>query len=418
MASLSIYLLTFNCARNLIDPPALAASLFTSLPPSSPLPDVIALSLQEVAPIAESFLGGARLVPYLARAADALRLAAETREPERDEVYAPVATKAVGMTALMVFAREDLVSTVKWVQTAGVGVGLWGMGNKGAAGVRVGFGGGRDAVLTFVGAHLAPMERNTARRNHDWEDIVRGLVFDTRVAFGDGAAKGTDEAAPLLDHHDGDGGGDEGGAGKPTGLYEPATAIFFFGDLNYRTSDERPSPDAHAHFPHPAHTPDNPQHWTHLLSHDQLTRERRTRRALHGFSEAPITFPPSYKHLRPGEGVWHWAPHRWPSWCDRVLFLTPAGEEVGGYASLPVMASSDHQGVVLAVGVKGGKRVAVSAPWGVRRDWRERRAWARRREVLVGVLAYLVLTGEGRAVLAGVLGGAIVAWWAFSRVLA
>lgn len=53
-----LYLLSFNCARTLVDPQSLAPSFFDALPKGAPLPDLVAISLQEIAPIAYSFLGG------------------------------------------------------------------------------------------------------------------------------------------------------------------------------------------------------------------------------------------------------------------------------------------------------------------------------------------------------------------------
>jgi len=82
------------------------------------------------------------------------------------------------MTALMVFVLRERTAQVKWLETAGLGVGLHEMGNKGAVEVRMGYSIGDSTVdITLVSAHLAPMEDRTQRRNEDWMNIVRGLVF-------------------------------------------------------------------------------------------------------------------------------------------------------------------------------------------------------------------------------------------------
>ncbi len=170
-----------------------------------------------------------------------------------------------------------------------------------------------------------------------------------------------------------------------------------------------------------------------------------------------MDFPPSYKYSERArrdvdgggrvdmdeEGKsWGWARHRWPSWCDRVLFLgmpswgvEGGGEEVvvRGYTVLPLVPSSDHRRVVCCVdipsrgiptppasaydggddgsgGLKKEDRVRLHPPFELDPGWRERRAWARRREVVVGLGAWLALTWEGRGVLLAILAGGVGGW--------
>ena len=63
----------------------------------------------------------------------------------------------------------------------GVGLGASEMRNKGAVGVRFTYydNGRASTEFTFVAAHLAAMEEALDRRNEDWMDIVRGLVFSS-----------------------------------------------------------------------------------------------------------------------------------------------------------------------------------------------------------------------------------------------
>ena len=86
MGPLELYLVTFNCARNLIDPKAFGHTLFDALP-SRQLPDILAISLQEVAPIGYAFLGGSYITNYLDRVRLSVkvatsRYAAENGSPE------------------------------------------------------------------------------------------------------------------------------------------------------------------------------------------------------------------------------------------------------------------------------------------------------------------------------------------------
>jgi len=233
------------------------------------------------------------------------------------------------------------------------------------------------------------------------------------------------------------------------GLYDTPGPIFIAGDLNYRTSDVSPSSKAHLTYPQPS----TPQSYHSLLQSDQLTRELHANRTLHHFSEAAITFPPTYKYstkhvptalsaytdapdarsssdlpnpLAADEAEpdhWNWAKHRYPSWCDRILFCLPssssaaakAGLEVHEYTSLPLQPTSDHRPVALSAAVPlfeaDGDAAALTPPFSLNPDWAARRAAARRREIVVGVLAWLALSREGNAVVVGVVAAVVAAWW-------
>ena len=426
MATLELYLLSFNCARNLINPHFLAPHLFDALPKNRPLPDIIALSLQEVAPIAYAFLGGALLNPYLERVIESVNLATKARD-DAAVPYEIVIARHVGMTALMVFAKPGVAGQVTWKQSAGTGVGLWEMGNKGAVGARICLElDAGDAELTFAAAHLAPFEAGVIRRNQDWENIVRNLVFSSAEKSSKASHQGDghDETQPLLS---------ENGQAEPllSGLFKDGNHIFFAGDLNYRTSSKGPEPADYLSFPQPG-TDDSPQHFSKWLQRDQLKQELAAKRTLHGLTEAPITFPPTYKYshasagkpskqaLPPGASEpesWSWSPRRFPSWCDRILFSS-AGAKTHEYTALPVQPTSDHRPVALSVTVP--TKVSASAivsPFPLNPQWKQRRAAARRREFVVGLLAYLVMTGEGNAMVVGLIAGIIGGWFLIRAAL-
>lgn len=415
MATLALYLLTFNCARNLVDPSSLAPHLFKALPNQKQLPDVIALSLQEVAPIAYAFLGGVLLNPYLEHIIETVDIAAKARSNGQTR-YKLVIARHVGLTALLVFAKPDLAESVRWIQTAGVGVGLWEMGNKGAVGARICFDlDGQESELTFTAAHLAPFEECVLRRNQDWENIVRGLAFTPSKVLPSGQVGESDETQPLLS-------GDDQDVPPLSGLFKPHNHIFFAGDLNYRTHSQGPKPTDYLSFPQPGQS-HSTRHFSKWLVRDQLTQERDADRTLNGFEEAPITFPPTYKYShasagRPSKkplaleisdttepGTWNWSRHRFPSWCDRILF-TSTGVDTHIYTALPVQPTSDHRPVALSVTVPRTVAVeAIEAPFPLNPQWKKRRAAARRREILVGVMAYLTLTREGNAMVVGLVAG-------------
>ena len=454
METLKPLLITFNCGRQLVKPEVFAHHLVNTLSKTTN-PDILIVSLQEVAPIAYAFLGGSYLIPYFERLQDAVDLAAKAW----GNGFVSLITRHVGMTAIMAFVREDLSDRIRWMETGGVGVGLWEMGNKGAVGLRIGYAADDQTIeLTFVAAHLAPMEDMLERRNEDWTKVVRLLVFSpvdgklrspTTPANGarTTAAPPLNEAEPLLSEPS------ESDIHPTSGIYTPTSHLFLAGDLNYRTSSTKPLPSDIPFYPKPVPR-DNPRHYSTLLQADQLTTELKAQRTCHGLTEPPIDFPPTYKysnqarhllkaheaklaasnHERGGpspDDGWDWAPHRWPSWCDRILYLDlpswmihehpDAKIQVLDYKALPLMSSSDHRAVALSLSIPlqpipapddevAADNVRMHPPFPIDPHWRERRAAARRWELVVGVLAYLGLTWEGNAVLLAIVAGALGGW--------
>jgi hypothetical protein len=408
-----LYLLTFNAARNLVDPQSLAPSLFDALPKDTPLPDIVAISLQEIAPIAYSFLGGFYLKPYFDRVTTTVQLAADLRS-NGSEPLQHIATRSLGMTALMLFAKPHVTQRIQWIQSAGAGVGFSNMGNKGAVAMRVGLScpGFNDTLdLTFAAAHLAPMESNVDARNKDWENLVRNLVF----VNSDDSPYSSSEERLLLDSS-------SETPADHNGLFTPGNHVFFYGDLNYRTHDTPPDEGAHKSYPQPTASESSPQHYSQLLKKDQLVREKDAKRTLHGFQELPINFPPTYKYATPhGKNTgdndsWEWSKHRYPSWCDRILYL-PSGFasdlEPQIYTALLVQRTSDHRPVALSVRVDEKpikldvNDVLSRPPFEINPQWKARRDAARRWELIVGVMSYLALTGKGRIILITFVGVAM-----------
>ena len=363
------------------------------------------------------------------------------------------------MTAIMVFVLRDQTSQVRWLETAGVGVGVQEMGNKGAVGVRMGWSIGDSTLdLTFVSAHLAPMEDALQRRNEDWKNIVRGLVFmpvspiavrkrTTQRLPQEPSSSDTEPLLPSSDQPE------EDSIPPISGLYTPTSHLILGGDLNYRTSPTPPSEIAYLSFPQPTKDSSAPEHYYHLLEKDQLTPERLANRTCHGLQEAPISFPPTYKYsekaranasklaaLGDDEGNWDWSKHRYPSWCDRILYLdsppwmsqkkescqkpSSTGIKVKSYKALPLMTTSDHRPVACSFLIpaepilepseedeaEAKEDVRLVPPFGLDPLWREKREAARRKEVVVGIAAYLSLTWEGRGVVVAIVCGALGGW--------
>ncbi|KAL9084238.1 MAG: hypothetical protein Q9165_008149 [Trypethelium subeluteriae] len=466
MTLLDLRILTFNCARALIDVSSFALLVLDPLFANTVKPDIVVFSLQEIAPIAQSFLGGSYLRPYFGAFTDALNI---TAQAQGGHVYENIVAKNVGMTALIVFAKSDVVDRVRGIEIGGAGVGMVEMGNKGAVGARIrwaGSGEEEDTYTAFVAAHLAPMENAVQRRNEDWRDIVRNLVFTPERATSTSgtSVRGTldDEQRPLLSHTD-----------SPSShhtIYSSSTTrsyLFLAGDLNYRTSNTPPSSNAYKSWPQPTSNRNSPHHFSKFLSSDQLTREKDAGHTLHHLEEAPIDFPPTYKYEHPFSSssepqetdserddddssnapvitndlqaarnarfskdpyateTWVWAKHRFPSWCDRILFFPAPALQVHAYAALPILSTSDHRPVALAATISASSASDASAQEGQEREspfpvnplWKREREQARRRELVAGVVLYLVTTNEGRMIALAVGVGLLAGVLAFRRYL-
>lgn len=417
-ASIPIYLVTFNCARFPHSTTTLSAQLLSGLAVSSSEspspPELIVLALEELAPLAASFLGGDHLTSYFTPFSTAVRLA--TRKAF-DEDYALVTYRNIGLTGIMVFARH--ARKVKFVEHGEVGTGVWEMGNKGGVGVRLGYEGDGGVVeMNFVAMHLAAHEWNVDGRNKDWESIVRGLVFEPSSSL------------PPSDE-----------PSTETGIYHPTSHLFVMGDLNYRTSDTRPHSLEYLVYPKPTDSPSSNTHFLKLLAQDQLSAQRKLGNTFHGLTEEKITFPPTYKFRPSREGVkedkeerWDWSTRRWPSWTDRILYLPlpPRAMDEGrkeeivahNYTSIPRIISSDHRPVVLHLSIparplpppssslpKAGEDLRVNPPFSINKDWKSKRASARRKEVIVGILAWLVTTWTGLGVIMAFIVGGFGGWW-------
>ncbi|CAN8100147.1 unnamed protein product [Discula destructiva] len=424
--------------------------------------------------------------------------------------YKLIQSRNVGMTAIMLFARKP--DAIHHIQAAECAFGIANMGNKGAIALRVnysgdegeGHGGGessqsRTAEVTFVATHLAAMEYNLRRRNANWASICSSCLFEDPLKtvpkeyhILDQGTKNTVEASThsssIKDGKQTDGGEDIppeteeeanallerllNDASMPENLtqhlhdisiFKRSSHLFVAGDLNYRISTT--TPPAQVRFP-------NLETWPEFLPRDQLTQEKNARRTLHGLSEARISFPPTYKikHLSPDKVAdavnkkeietaaelgkedevtpWKWASHRWPGWCDRILYLdTPAWVqrqynntadgassskpvprvEVVKYSSLPSMKTSDHAPVYLRalvpllppeeLGAKPAEEDVndprARLPIPIDTGAFARRATARRREVFTGMTALFFSTKEGAIVVVACTLVGLWSYWLF-----
>ncbi|KAI0849880.1 DNase I-like protein [Daldinia vernicosa] len=391
--TLDVFILTFNAAKHQINVPVFARHLYNAFSRNaSSLPELVVISLQEMAPLAQALIGSYMLNPYFQRYESAVNIAAakfaaelERQGLPKDHPYTLVTARNVGMTGILLFARDP--NTVKHLQATFIAFGAGDMPNKGAVGLRMHYNkrttdGSLLATteLTFVSAHLAAMEWNLEKRNKNWETIVSGLVFENPKKIAESR-----EAQSTLQSDDGSEAHQALLSQDTTekslhdiSIYKPGAHLFVAGDLNYRISKSSPTTDSV--FPDTSFDTVDSNHLSPFLARDQLIAERDAGRTLHGLSEAEIQFPPTYKLVvspkpklhaeldRIGdeendadEVDWSWALHRWPGWCDRILYQEIpwwARETVGDksmkiidYNALPPVRSSDHRAVFLRVEV-------------------------------------------------------------------
>ncbi|KAJ2977801.1 hypothetical protein NUW58_g7697 [Xylaria curta] len=411
--SLDVFILTFNAGKQHIDPSVFGLHLRDAFGKDG-LPDLVVICLQEMSPLAHSFIGSYMINPYFQKYTSAVNIAASSsissltqggeehieysdgyqgqgERPLQDEPegspYTLVTTRHVGMTGIMLFALDS--TALHDLRSTEVSFGAGEMANKGAVGLRMFYtkedaqGLERKTELTFVATHLAPHEWNLEKRNKNWESVVSGLLFeDPKKLHGPKSVCPTpspstsdDEGGALLSQHQ----GPIEKALHDITIYKPGSHLFVAGDLNYRISKTRPNSESKL----PDLDPKSANYFKEFLTLDQLTLERTAGRTLHGLHESTISFPPTYKleivdkkepprdvptHQNSSRAArdvvrWKWVSNRWPGWCDRVLYLDvppwasplPPTKKMEihtiAYDALPPVRTSDHRAVYLRLKV-------------------------------------------------------------------
>ncbi len=234
-------------------------------------------------------------------------------------------------------------------------------------------------------------------------------------------------------------------------IYKPGSHLFVAGDLNYRIS--KTAPTNKSVFPHV--DPKSPNYFKQFLALDQLLLEKAAGRTLHGLTESSILFPPTYKlQLIGGEEArahqngtppahdvvfWKWAPHRWPGWCDRVLYLDippwvsqsstgpDAVIDTLAYDALPPVRTSDHRAVFLRLAVpviepsvlapspelsaSGSNDPRVKLPYPVDFEAWDHRARVKKWEWVIGWSMLVSRSKQGIAIFTTLFLVGLGAWW-------
>jgi len=184
--------------------------------------------------------------------------------------YVRLARKQLVGVYVTVWTTVDTASHARDVRAAtvstGVNLGVSVLGNKGGAAVWMKL---YATPVCFICSHLSAgsKEGDEAKRSEDYGEIHDRLTFDppSNVAVSDGSAP--PRAAAVKD----------------------AFAAVWIGDLNYRLN----LPDDVVRAAIAAGSFES------LLASDQLVSEQARGNAFRGWTEAPVTFPPTYKY-RPG----------------------------------------------------------------------------------------------------------------------
>ncbi|TBU57913.1 DNase I-like protein [Dichomitus squalens] len=322
-------------------------------------PDMLVLGFQELDLSAEALLystGTAR--------EDNWCMAVFAGLGEKAVLYEKLASKQLVGMLLVIIIKKRLRPNFTDVRTASVGAGIMGiMGNKGATAIRVSFtpspsppassgSESRPTALAFVNAHLAAFDEMYEKRNVDFHDLCKRLVFDYANSGDDIASTGswyTPAAVPL-------------------GIFD-ADALFWLVNLNYRLL--LPDADVRSLL---ADYELRDENFRVLRRFDQLTTAMRSKKAFDSFIERPITHLPSYRFgsgmLTDGLG---YDMKRKPAWTDRILHMTSRAVVVKqeSYTSHPAITMSDHRPVSAAFELEGPAVSVAEYESFMQRVWRE-----------------------------------------------
>ncbi|KIY46375.1 DNase I-like protein [Fistulina hepatica ATCC 64428] len=265
---------------------------------------------------------------------------------EKAVLYTKLASHQLVGMLVVVLVKKSLEACFSNIQTCAVGAGIMGiMGNKGGTAVRLEFtapqppstqvDGQQETPtektqaeraresgpigLTFVNAHLAAYDDMVERRNADFADLSKRMVFDAVFRIekeGDLNAPNpepVDVDPPVTSIYNSDAlfwmGGECSQSHSPSAHLESVI------DLNYRLDlldgDVREILQA--------------SYWSNkietLLKYDQLKNSMLKNKAFHHFSEPPIYHTPSYRYGSGATDSLGYDLKRRPAWCDRILFM-------------------------------------------------------------------------------------------------
>ncbi|KAH8118625.1 inositol polyphosphate phosphatase [Phellopilus nigrolimitatus] len=233
-------------------------------------PDMLVLGFQEIVPLTAQQI--VQTDPEKRRVWENAITETLDRRPDKKADYILLRSEQLVGTALLVFVKTSLISSIRNVEATTRKTGLRGMsGNKGAVGIRLDF---YDTSFCFLTAHLAAGHSNVEERNSDYRTIVSGLHFLK---------------------------------GKTIGGHDN---VIWLADTNYRIDMENGVVRALA----------EADDLDALVAGDQLKKAIDSQMAFIGCDEGPLLFRPTYRYDLHSQRYDTSEKMRIPAWTDRILY--------------------------------------------------------------------------------------------------
>ncbi|OJA10505.1 hypothetical protein AZE42_07826 [Rhizopogon vesiculosus] len=319
-------------------------------------PDLFVLGFQELDLSTEALLYATSTVKE-----DAWVAAIFAGLGEKCILYEKLASKQLVGMLIIAIVKKSRLSCFGDITLSATGAGIMGlMGNKGATAIRMSYTptapeiSPSPIVLTFVNAHLAAFDEMVERRNFDFHELSRRLIFYPTDGLDSDANSNVEVETPR----------------KAMGLFESDVLFWMGGWIDLADGDIRELLLSSL-------TVDNVPL---LLKYDQLKAAITSGKAFVGFSEHAITHMPSYRYASNGNmsgDALGYDRKRKPAWTDRILHIRAPNVSVrsSSYRSHPKITMSDHRPVSadfhLTLSIVDKKRREIAASrlyrdiWGV-----------------------------------------------------
>ncbi|KAF8888850.1 Endonuclease/exonuclease/phosphatase [Infundibulicybe gibba] len=284
-------------------------------------PDVFVLGFQELDLSTEALIYSTSTTRE-----DAWCMAVFASLGEKAIMYEKVASRQLVGILIVAIVKKSLKSRFTNAQTCAAGAGILGiMGNKGATAMRMEFRPPLDddadiesvapISLTFVNSHLAAFDEMFEKRNSDFQDLSKRLVF------GSGSVQARDSELDSVS--------------APIQVYE-CDALFWMVNLNYRLN----LPDGHVRDILSSEQWDNK--YDTLLKYDQVFQVLLGARFHMASHCSTYRFSPGIPRDKMGYDT-----KRKPAWTDRILHLVnpTTGLCQMSYSGFPEITMSDHRPV-------------------------------------------------------------------------
>ncbi|KAK7734317.1 Inositol-1,4,5-trisphosphate 5-phosphatase 1 [Botryosphaeria dothidea] len=239
--------------------------------PSQQFPEIVAVGFQEIVELSPQQIMSTDPARRQQWEAAVKRTLNEHAQRNGQEEYVSLRGGQLVGASLSVFVKASILKYIKNVEGSLKKTGMSGMaGNKGAVAIRMEY---ANTSICFVTAHLAAGFANYDERNRDYRTISHGLRFQRNRAIED---------------HD---------------------TVIWLGDFNYRVglSNEKVRKLVEV------------GDLETLYENDQLNLQMVAGLTFPFYSEARITFPPTYKYDLGTDTYDTSEKARIPAWCDRIL---------------------------------------------------------------------------------------------------